>query len=402
MADSSRPQFKSQATQALHSGIHRTGERENSPAIFVTSSFAYESAAQAQAVFAGSEEGNVYSRFSNPTVEAFEERTATLEGGEKGLATASGMAAITATFLSLLSSGDHVVISQAVFGSTSNIASSVLSRMGIGVTRVPLSDTQAWAEAITPQTKLLFLETPANPTLEMGDLAAIGELAKKNDLLVAVDNVFCTPILQQPLRFGAHLVIHSGTKYMDGQGRVLGGVIVGGEELLMDKIYPFLRNTGPALSPFNAWVLLKGLETLPLRMKRHCKTALSVAQKLAQRDDLRGKVYYPGLPSHPQHQLASRQMSGYGGILCLELGSREQAHAFIDRLQLATITANLGDTRTLVTHPATTTHGRLSPHERLSAGVTDGLVRLSMGLEDAGDIIDDLTQALGNNPDAGA
>lgn len=382
------------ATTALHTGHDRTAERENSPALFLTSSFVFESAAQAQAVFAGEEAGNLYSRFTNPTVDAFERRLAALEGGEKALAMTTGMSAITTAFLTLLSSGDHVVISRSVFGSTINIANSLLPRMGIRCTLTALSDLDAWRAAITPETRMFFVETPANPTLEMVDLAALADIARAQGILLVVDNVFCTPCLQRPLALGADLVVHSATKYLDGQGRVLGGALVGAQELLMTHVYPFLRNTGPSLSPFNAWVLLKGLETLALRMERHCDNAERVADYLAGRGGWDGAVHYPGLASHPQHALAARQMRRFGGLVCLELGSRERAHRFIDRLELATITANLGDTRTLVTHPATTTHGRLKPEERLRAGITDGLVRLSIGLEEVADIIADLDQAL--------
>ncbi|MBF0462572.1 MAG: O-succinylhomoserine sulfhydrylase [Magnetococcales bacterium] len=382
------------ATQALHTGRHLTAERENSPSVFLTSSFVFESAAQAQATFAGSEAGNVYSRFTNPSVAAFEERIAALENGEKALATASGMAAITTLFLTLLSAGDHLVLSRSVFGSTTTIATTLLARMAIQTSHVPLADLDAWRRAITPQTRLFFLETPANPTLELADLAALAQLAAEHGIILAVDNVFCTPCLQRPLDLGAQVVVHSGTKYLDGQGRVLGGAIVGNRALLMEKVYPYLRNAGPVLSPFNAWVLFKGLETLPLRMERQCDNAAHIATYLTERLHPPMVVHYPGLPSHPQHALAARQMRRFGAIVCLDLGSRAQAHRFIDSLQLATITANLGDVRTLVTHPATTTHGRLAPEMRAAAGVTDGLVRLSVGLEDVADIIADLDQAL--------
>ncbi|MBF0400389.1 MAG: O-succinylhomoserine sulfhydrylase [Magnetococcales bacterium] len=382
------------ATTALHAGRHTTPERENSPALFLTSSFVFDSAAQAEALFAGKEEGNIYSRFTNPSVAAFEERIAAMENGEKALATASGMAAITTLFLSFLSAGDHLVLSRSVFGSTTTIANTLLARLGIRISQVPLSDLESWRQAITPQTRMFYLETPANPTLELADLSALAQLASEHNILLAVDNVFCTPCLQRPLELGAQLVIHSATKYMDGQGRVMGGAIVGSQALLMEHVYPFLRNTGPVLSPFNAWVLYKGLETLSLRMEKQCDNAEQVAHHLAARLKPPMAVHYPGLTSHRQHALAARQMRRFGAILCLELGSRAQAHRFIDTLQLATITANLGDVRTLVTHPATTTHGRLSPEMRQAAGVTDGLVRLSIGLEDVEDTIADLEQAL--------
>lgn len=382
------------ATTALHAGHGPTEIRENSPAVFLTSSFQFETAEQAQAVFAGEETGNIYSRFTNPTVALFEERVAALENGEFAQAMATGMAAVTTTLLAYLSSGDHLVLSQSVFGSTINIANTLLPRMGISVTKVALSDLKAWEAAVTPATKMFFVETPANPTLEMVDLTALAQLARKKSILLVVDNVFCTPCLQRPLDLGADLVIHSATKYMDGQGRVLGGVIVGNKKLLMDHVHPFLRNTGASLSPFNAWVLLKGLETLPLRMDKHCDNAEAVAEHLAARPDLHAAVHYPGLPTHPQRELAARQMRRFGGVLCVDLGSKERAHRFMNGLELVIITANLGDARTLTTHPATTTHAKLTPQERLSAGITDGLVRLSIGLEAVEDIVSDLEQAL--------
>ncbi|MBF0099035.1 MAG: O-succinylhomoserine sulfhydrylase [Magnetococcales bacterium] len=388
------PRKSGLATTALHAGRRMTEERENSPALFLNSSFVFTSAAQAQAIFAGSEEGNLYSRFTNPSVMAFEERIAALEGGEKALATASGMAAITTIFLTFLAAGDHLVMSRSVFGSTTTIANTLLAKLGIKTTQVALSDLDAWRQAITPTTRMLYLETPANPTLELADLQQLAQLAETHRLLLVVDNVFCTPCLQRPLELGAHLVVHSATKYLDGQGRVLGGAIIGSQKLLMDHVYPFIRNTGPSLSPFNAWVLFKGLETLPVRIEKQCDNAEQVAQFFNQRLSSGQLVHYPGLPRHPQHALAARQMRRFGAIVCVDLGSLAAAHRFIDQLQLATITANLGDVRTLVTHPATTTHGRLSPEMRAAAGVTDGLVRLSIGMEDIQDILADLDQAL--------
>lgn len=382
------------ATRALHSGLRRSEQRENSLAMFLTSSYVFESAEQARAVFADEEEGNIYSRFTNPTVAAFEEKIAALEGGEKAIATATGMAAIATVFLSLLSSGDHIVLSRSVFGSTTNLANSLLVRMGIQVTRVELSDLGAWKRAIRKETRMFFAETPANPTLDLVDIAALAEIARECDILLVLDNVFCTPCLQLPLALGAHLTVHSATKYLDGQGRVLGGAIVGNRELLMKQVFPFLRNAGPSLSPFNAWVLYKGLETLPLRMEKHCDNAEKVAQSLDALPKLNGKVRYPGLPTYPQRAIAEKQMRRFGGVLCLELETRQRAHLFIDSLKLATITANLGDTRTLVTHPATTTHGRLPAEDRIQAGITEGLVRLSIGLEDVEDILADIHQAL--------
>ncbi|MBF0453188.1 MAG: O-succinylhomoserine sulfhydrylase [Magnetococcales bacterium] len=392
------PKSQQMATTAIHSGRHQTQERENSPPLFLTSSFTFHSAQQAAAVFAGEENGNLYSRFTNPTVAAFEERIATLEGGERGVAMASGMAAITSVFLGLLAAGDHLVLSRSVFGSTSNLANGLLTDMGIDTTQVPLSNLDAWRQAVRPETKLFFVETPSNPTLEMVDLTALSQLARERNILVAVDNVFCTPCLQRPLALGADLVIHSATKYLDGQGRVLGGVVIGSESLITEKIYPILRNAGPTLSPFNAWVLYKGMETLPLRMERHCDNSQIVAEFLAEQPLLASRVNYPGLSSHPQHQLAARQMDRFGGIVCVDLGSRERAYTFINGLELATITANLGDVRTLVTHPASTTHAKLSEENRLAVGITQGLVRFSIGLEAADDICEDLLQALHTLP----
>ncbi|MBF0380716.1 MAG: O-succinylhomoserine sulfhydrylase [Magnetococcales bacterium] len=382
------------ATTAIHSGRHQTLERENSLPMFLTSSFTYNSAQQASDVFAGEEGGNLYSRFTNPTVTAFEERIAALEGGQKAIAMASGMAAISSVFLGLLQAGDHMVLSRSVFGSTINVANNILAKLDIDVTQVTLRDLPSWREAIRPETKLFFVETPSNPTLEMVDLEALAQLAKNHGILVVVDNVFCTPYLQKPLELGADIVVHSATKYIDGQGRVLGGVIVGQEELLVEQIFPILRNAGPTLSPFNAWVLYKGLETLPLRMERHCENAMEVAIFLNRHAKLTGKVNYPGLTSHPQHALATRQMKAYGGLVCVDMGNKKNAYNFIDRLQLATITANLGDVKTLVTHPASTTHAKLSEKARKAAGITPGLVRFSIGLESAKDICDDLAQAL--------
>ncbi|MBF0621143.1 MAG: O-succinylhomoserine sulfhydrylase [Magnetococcales bacterium] len=382
------------ATIAVNAGRKFSDERENSAPIFLNSSYVFEDAAYGQAVFAGEVDGNIYSRFTNPSVTAFEERMAAMEGGERALATASGMSAISTVFLALLSAGDHLVISRSVFGSTLNVAHGVLEKLGIEVTPVALSDLNAWKAAIRPNTKMLFVETPANPTLEMVDLTALSALSKENGLTLVVDNVFCTPCLQQPLALGADIVVQSATKFIDGQGRVLGGAIIGAESLLMDDIFPFIRNTGPTLSSFNAWVLYKSLETLPLRMERHCSNAMKVAHFLDEHPRTRGKVHFPGLSHHPQHELAKKQMTGFGALVCVIFDTIQEAHVFIDALEMATITANLGDVRTLVTHPATTTHSRLSSEQREAAGVYDGLVRFSIGIEDAEDILADLDQAL--------
>ncbi|MBF0187653.1 MAG: O-succinylhomoserine sulfhydrylase [Magnetococcales bacterium] len=387
------PEGKGFSTQALHTGVTIGGERDNSIPIHLTSSYAFDDAEYARAVFAEEVEGNIYSRFTNPSVTAFEKRLAALEGAEHALATSSGMAAISAVFLSLLSAGDHLVISRSVFGSTLNVAD-ILKRYGIEVTPVELSNLNAWKEAIRPNTKLLFAETPANPTLELGDLSALAEIAHDAGARLCVDNVFCTPVLQQPLALGADLVIQSATKYIDGQGRVLGGAILGNKALLTGTIFPFLRNTGPTLSAFNAWVLFKGMETLPLRIEKQCDTTAFIVEALARNETIRDRLRYPGLDTHPQHQLASQQMNRFGALFCLILDGKEQAHRFIDSLELAIVTANLGDVRTLVTHPATTTHSRLTQQQRHDAGVTDGLVRFSIGLEDQEDILEDVEQAL--------
>ncbi|MEG3638913.1 O-succinylhomoserine sulfhydrylase [Magnetococcus sp. PR-3] len=381
-------------TRALHTGVPASSARENSLSMHLTSSFFFEDAAQAAAVFGDDEEGNIYSRFSNPTVEAFENRLAELEDGESCVATSSGMAAIFGVFMALLEQGDHLIMSRSVFGSTINVAKNYLGKFGIEVDFVELSDTDGWRNAIRSNTKMFYLESPANPTLELADLPALGQLARDHKIKMVVDNVFCTPILQNPLSMGAHLVVHSATKYLDGQGRVLGGGIIGDVEIVEGPMRSYMRNAGPSLSPFNAWVLYKGLETLGIRMERHCENAMKVAEALFERPDTQHRVLYPGLESHKQHALAKKQMLGFGGVVCLDLGDRASAHAFMDRLQLATITANLGDSKTLVTHPATTTHARVPQKDRQQAGIGEGLVRFSVGLEDVEDVIEDILQAL--------
>nr|CRH04917.1 O-succinylhomoserine sulfhydrylase [Candidatus Magnetococcus massalia] len=382
------------ATRAIHAGHYASDQQENSLAIYATSSYAFDDAQQAADTFSGDLDANVYSRFNNPSVAAFEERMAALEGGESCVATASGMSAIFGVFMAFLQAGDHLVMSRSVFGSTLNVGKNYLEKFGVEVSYLPLSDTEAWEQAIRPNTKMFYLETPANPTLELGDLSALSALARANDIRVVVDNVFCTPILQRPLEFGAHLVVHSATKYIDGQGRVLGGAVIGDMESVEGPMRTYMRNGGPTLSAFNAWVLYKSLETLSIRMRAHSDSAEAIAQALDELPASKGRVHYPGLTSHPQHGLAKRQMDRFGGILCLDLESRAQAHAFMDRLQLATITANLGDSKTLVTHPATTTHSRLSPEDRRAAGIGDGLVRFSIGLEEQEDILQDIVNAL--------
>lgn len=381
------------ATLACHAGQTRSSEQEQSEPIFLSSSFTFESAAQAAARFGGSEEGNVYSRFTNPTVRVFEQRLAAMEGGERCIATASGMSAILTLAMSLLATGDHVVVSRGVFGTTVNLFKNVLGRFGIASTFVGLTDIDEWASAITPATKLLFLETPSNPLTEVADIEALAKLAHAHGCWLVVDNCFCTPALQRPLTLGADFIVHSATKYLDGQGRCLGGAIVGPEKILQDKVFPFMRSAGPSMSPFNAWVFLKGLETLEIRMERHSQSAGKVAAWLAQQPQV-DKVHYPGLPTHPQHALATHQQRGYGGVVSFEVENRERAWRIVDGLKHFSITGNLGDAKSIVTHPATTTHGRLSQAERDEMGIREGLVRLSIGLESAQDLIADLQGAL--------
>ncbi len=382
-------------TQSVRAGQKRTPENEHSDPIFVTSSYVFANARQAQARFAGEEPGNIYSRFTNPTVRTFEERLALMEGGERCIATASGMAAIMSLAMGLLKAGDHVVCSRAVFGNTVLLFKNFFAKFEVDTTFVNLTDLNAWERAIRPATRLLFLETPSNPLTEIVDIAALSQLARTHDCLLVVDNVFCTPALQRPLQLGADIVVHSATKYLDGQGRCVGGAIVGSEALLDKEIYPFLRTGGAAMSPFNAWVFLTGLETLAIRMQAHCRNALKLAQWLENHPRVE-RVYYPGLPSHPQHDLARKQQKGGGGIVSFVVkGGRPAAWNVIDRTRLLSITANLGDVKTTITHPATTTHGRLSPEERAEAGIDDGLLRVSVGLEDIEDIVADLERGLG-------
>ncbi len=383
------------STRGIRCGQRRTTEGEHSEPIFPTSSFVFDNAAQAAARFSGAEPGNVYSRFTNPTVRTFEERLAALEGGARCVATASGMAAILSTCLGLLQAGDHIVSANGIFGTTALLFGNYLSRFGIETSFVPLTDLSAWEQALQPNTRLLFLETPSNPLSEVADIAALAVLAHDHGCLLVVDNTVCTPALQQPLALGADVVVLSATKYLDGQGRCIGGAVVGDEETVGEKVYGFLRTAGPTLSPFNAWVFLKGLETLQVRMQAHCDHALRIARWLETQPAVR-QVYYSGLPSHPQHELATRQQRGFGGLLAFELaGGREEAWRFIDGTSFISITANLGDTKTMITHPATTTHGRLTPEDREAAGIREGLVRLAVGLEDVEDIIGDLQGGFG-------
>jgi len=382
-------------TRAVRAGQHRTNEGENSEPIFATSSYVFKNAAEAAARFAGTEPGNIYSRFTNPTVRAFEERLAALEGGGKCVATASGMVAILSTCLALLKSGDHIVASRNIFGATVLLFNNFLAKFGVQTSYVPLTDYGAWEKAIKPNTRLLFLETPSNPLTEIADIARLAELAHAKDCWLVVDNVFCTPVLQQPLKLGADLVVHSATKYIDGQGRCVGGAVVGNQELVGEKVYGFMRTCGPSLSPFNAWVFLKGLETLSLRVKAHSAQAFELAHWLEKQKRVK-RVYYPGLASHPQHELAKTQQSGYGGIVSFEVeGGKDAAWKLIDGTRVISITANLGDTKSTITHPATTTHGRLTPEQRAEAGISDGLIRISIGLEDVDDLKKDLARGLG-------
>ncbi|UJP05269.1 MAG: O-succinylhomoserine sulfhydrylase [Nitrosomonas sp.] len=382
-------------TLALHTGIHRSQFNEHSEAMYLTSSFVFDSAAQAAARFSGNEAGNIYSRFTNPTVTAFEERLAVLEGAEMCIATSSGMSAILACVMGLLSSGDHIVASQSLFGATVNLFNTILKRFQVETTFVSATDTSAWQAAIRPDTKLFFLETPSNPLTEISDIAALARIAKQRGILLAVDNCFCTPILQKPLELGADIVIHSATKYLDGQGRILGGAVLGNRELLMDGgIYGFLRTAGPTMSAFNAWVVLKGLETLKIRMQAHAENALKMAQWLEAQPKVQ-RVYYPGLTSHPQYKLAKQQQTTGGGIVTFEVkGGREAAWRVIDCARLISITANLGDAKSTLTHPATTTHARISQEARDVAGISEGMLRIAVGLESVKDLQDDLAHGL--------
>lgn len=382
------------ATLAVRAGQVRTHEGEHSEAIFTTSSYVFASAAEAAARFDESAKGNIYSRFTNPTVRCFEERLAAMEGAASCVATGSGMAAILATCMALLKAGDHIVCSESVFGSTIALINRYLVKFGVEVTYVRLDDNDAWRRAIKPNTRLLFLETPSNPMSAIADIRGIADIAHERDVLLVVDNCFCTPALQKPFELGADLVIHSATKYLDGQGRCVGGAVVGNEQLVGKDIYGFLRSAGPSMSPFNAWVFLKGLETLELRMRAHSQAALEIARWLEAQQGVR-RVHYSGLESHPQHALAKRQQSGFGGIIAFDVErERAGAWAFIDAIKLMSITANLGDAKTTITHPSTTTHSRITPAERERAGITEGLLRISVGLEDVRDLRADLERGL--------
>lgn len=381
-------------TLAIRAGYNQTEEQENSEAIFPTSSFRYHSAQQAADRFSGAEKGNVYSRFSNPTVRAFENRLAALEGGEACVATASGMSAILTTFMSLCESGDHVISSSSIFGTTKVLFNKYLKKFGLEVTFVSQTDVGEWEKAVKPNTKAFFLESPSNPLTQIADIAALSTLAKRSGAILIVDNCFCTPILQQPLALGADIVIHSATKFLDGQGRGIGGAVVGSETLVGEEVRGFLRTAGPSMSPFNAWIFLKGLETLSVRMEAHCQRAMALAVWLDEHPAVE-KVFYPGLKSHPQYDLAQKQQKSAGGLVTFRVkGGRAEAWSVIDNTKMVSITANLGDVKTSITHPATTTHCRVPEDERLATGITDNLLRISVGLESIEDLKVDLARGL--------
>ena len=380
-------------TLAIRGGVHRTNENEHSEALFLTSSYVFENAEMAAKYFSNELKGNVYSRYTNPTVRSFEERLALMEEGEQCVAAASGMAATLSVIMAFLQTGDHVLCSQDVFGSTRVMMDKYIVKFGVEVTYVALTDQNAWQSAIQSNTKMLFCETPSNPLSEVADLEALAALAKKADALFVVDNCFCTPVLQKPLNWGADIVVHSATKYIDGQGRCLGGAVVGSAEL-MEQVVGFLRAAGPTMSPFNAWVFLKGLETLRIRMQAHCANAEALAHWLNNHEKVT-KVFYAGLETHPGHVLAKKQQRGFGGVLSFRVeGGREAAWRVIDKTKMLSLTANLGDTKTTIVHPATTTHARLSDEDRDAAGISDSLIRIAVGLEDIADIKADIALGL--------
>ena len=394
MATNKKPGKWKKRTLAVRGGQTRSPFQETSEGLFLTSGYAYEAAEEAEARFKGEIGGYQYSRFGNPTVSMFEERMALLEGAPVGRATATGMAAVTAVFLSALRTGDHVVAARAMFGSCLHVVEQILPRFGIGYSLVDGEDSNAWEKAMKPETRLLFLETPSNPTLSLVDIAAVAKIADKHGARLAVDNAFATPALQRPMEFGAHIVIHSSTKYIDGQGRALGGVILCHQDFLNDHLQVFLRNTGPSISPFNAWLHLKSLETLDVRMKQHCENALKVADFLAGHNKVT-RLLYPFRPDHPQHNLARAQMDGGGGVVTFDVaGGKKAAFKFANALKLIDISNNLGDAKTLVTHPETTTHQKLTQEARAALGINSGTLRISVGLEDADDLCEDLDQAL--------
>lgn len=380
-------------TEAIRIRTESTDVREHSSPVYFTSSFCYDDAEQMRAIFADEKEGYIYSRFSNPTVQEFTDRLAALEGTETGFATASGMSAIFASFLAFLKKGDHLLVCNAIFGSTHGVITKFLPKYGIEFTYVRTDDPASWEAAIRPNTKMFFLETPTNPGLDIVDLAAAGALCRKHNILFNVDNCFATPIGQTPMDFGADLIVHSATKWLDGQGRVLGGAVLGRKELI-HEIYLFCRSTGPSLSPFNAWILSRSLETLDVRMERHCSNALFIAQQLEKHPAI-SSMRYPFLPSHPQYEIAKRQMKNGGGIVCFELaGGLQAGRKFLDGLKMLSLTANLGDTRSIASHPASTTHAKLTEQERAAVGITPGLIRISVGLEHRDDILNDIKNGL--------
>jgi O-succinylhomoserine sulfhydrylase len=380
-------------TEAIRIQTPRTSQQEHSTPLYLTSSFIFDEAEAMRAAFADESEDNIYSRFSNPNVDEFIAKMCALEGAEAGFATASGMSAVFGSMFALLKQGDHLICCSSVFGSTFTMVTKYLVRYGITSTLVAAGDYAAWEAAVQPNTKMIYLETPTNPQLEVLDLEWTGSFAKKHGLILNVDNCFATPLLQKPIDYGADLVVHSATKWIDGQGRVLGGVVVGRADLIKE-IYLFCRNTGPSLSPFNAWVLSKSLETLDVRMQRHCENALKIAQTLQSHPNV-SWVKYPFLDTHPQYEIAKKQMKLGGGVLCLEIkGGLEAGRKFLDALEMLSVTANLGDTRSIASHPASTTHSRLTDEQRLSVGITPGLIRISAGLEKVEDIIADISQAL--------
>lgn len=382
------------STLAIRAGHLRTPEGEHAEPIFTTSSYVFRTAAEAAARFAETEKGNIYSRFTNPTVRCFEERLAALEGGAACVGTGSGMAAILAMCMALLKAGDHIVCSDSVFGSTIALLNRYMVKFGVEVSYVAPDDNEGWRAARQPNTRLFFLETPSNPLAAIADIRGIADIAHERDILLCVDNCFCTPALQRPFDLGADLVIHSATKYLDGQGRCVGGAIVGNEDLVGRDVFGFIRSAGPSMSPFNAWVFLKGLETLELRMHAHSTAALELAQWLEGQRGV-ARVFYAGLPSHPQHALALRQQKAFGGIIAFEIeGARAGAWAFVDATKLMSITANLGDVKTTLTHPASTTHSRITAAERERAGITEGLLRISVGLEHLDDLKADIQRGL--------
>lgn len=380
-------------TLAIRAGQRRTAEGEHSEALFLTSSYVFASAEEAARRFNGEQPGNVYSRYTNPTVRNFEERIAALEGAESAVGTASGMAAILSTCMALLKAGDHLLCSRSVFGTTNVLLNKFMQKFGVSTTFVAPTDYAAWEAGFTPNTRMLFIETPSNPLCDVLDIQRLADLAHAHGALLVVDNCFCTPALQQPLKFGADLIIHSATKYIDGQGRCLGGVVAGPKNLV-DEVLGFVRSAGPSMSPFNAWVFLKGLETLRLRMDAHSRNAQALAEWLVAQPSVE-KVFYAGLPDHPDHELARRQQRGFGGVLSFRVkGGREEAWKVIDGTRILSLTANLGDTKTTIVHPATTTHGRLTPEQKLDAGITENLIRIAVGLEDIADLQADLALGL--------